>query len=57
MTAWRTVEAAIAREGGHDSARAEIARYAERAQAALEPLAASAAKEEMRRLADALTAE
>jgi octaprenyl-diphosphate synthase len=51
------VVAAIAREGGLDSTRAEIARYAERAKAALEPLPPSAAKEEMKRLADALAAE
>lgn len=48
------IVAAIAREGGLESTRAEIARYIDRAAAALEPLPPSAAKEELRRLADAL---
>jgi octaprenyl-diphosphate synthase len=50
------IVAAIASEGGLDGTRAEIARYVERAKAALEPLPASAAKEELGRLADALAA-
>jgi octaprenyl-diphosphate synthase len=50
------VVAAIAREGGLEGTLAEIARYVERAKAALEPLPASAAKEELGRLADALAA-
>jgi octaprenyl-diphosphate synthase len=51
------VVAAIAREGGLDNTHAEIARYAGRAKAALEPLPHSAAKEDLKRLADALAAE
>ncbi|HTX56351.1 MAG TPA: polyprenyl synthetase family protein [Candidatus Acidoferrales bacterium] len=49
--------AAIAREGGLDGTRAEIARYVERAKAALEPLSPNAAKEHLKRLADALAAQ
>jgi len=51
------VVAAVAREGGLDSTRAQIARYAERAKAALEPLPRGAAKEDLRQLADMLAAE
>jgi geranylgeranyl pyrophosphate synthase len=50
------VVTAIAREGGLEGTQAEIARYVERAKAALEPLPTSAAKEELGRLADALAA-
>jgi geranylgeranyl pyrophosphate synthase len=48
------VVAAIAREGGLDAARTHINRFVERAQAALEPLPPSAAKEELQRLAGTL---
>jgi octaprenyl-diphosphate synthase len=48
------VMAAVASEGGLDGTRAEIARFTERAVAALEPLPESPAKEELRRLAGAL---
>ncbi|HUN29608.1 MAG TPA: polyprenyl synthetase family protein [Alphaproteobacteria bacterium] len=50
------VVAAIERAGGLEGTRTEIARYVERAKAALEPLPASAAKEHLGRLADALAA-
>ncbi len=48
--------AALAREGGLEQTQAEIARYVMRAKAALEPLPATPAKEELTRLADALAA-
>ncbi|HUA09251.1 MAG TPA: polyprenyl synthetase family protein [Candidatus Acidoferrales bacterium] len=48
--------AAVAREGGLEGTVAEIARYVERAKAALEPLPESPAKVGLRRLADALVA-
>ena len=48
--------AALAREGGLEQTRAEIGRYVTRAKAALEPLPATPAKEELTRLADALAA-
>ncbi|HTU71693.1 MAG TPA: polyprenyl synthetase family protein [Candidatus Baltobacteraceae bacterium] len=51
-----SVVAAIAREGGLDGTRREIARYVKRAKAALEPLPPNAAKEELGHLADALAA-
>jgi octaprenyl-diphosphate synthase len=47
----------IERQGGLAATRAQIARFAERAKAALEPIAAGAAKEELARLADALLEE
>ena len=47
----------IERQGGLASTRNHIARFAERAKTALEPLAAGAAKEELARLADALLEE
>lgn len=47
----------IERHGGLAATRAHIARFAERAKAALEPLAGGAAKEELARLADALLDE
>jgi octaprenyl-diphosphate synthase len=47
----------IERQGGLAATRAQIARFAERAKAALEPITAGAAKEELARLADALLEE
>ena len=48
------VVAALAAEGGLDATRREIATFAARAKAALEPLPPTAAKDELTRLADAL---
>ena len=47
----------IERQGGLAATRAQIARFAGRAKAALEPITAGAAKEELARLADALLEE
>ena len=46
---------AIDREGGLAATSAQIARFVDRAKAALEPIAAGAAKEELVKLADALS--
>lgn len=51
------VIAAIARCGGLDGTREQIAQYARRAKLSLAPLEHSAAKAELQRLADALLAE
>lgn len=51
------VVSGIERQGGLTATRTQIARYAQRAKTALEPIAASAAKEELARLADALLEE
>ncbi len=48
------IVAAIAREGGLTATRAEIARFGERAKAALEPIAPGPAKEELAIITDAL---
>ena len=48
------VVAALTAEGGLDATRREIATFAARAKAALEPLPPTAAKDELTRLADAL---
>ena len=50
------IVAAIGDAGGFDATRVQIARFADAAKAALEPLPAGAAKEELCRLADALVA-
>jgi len=47
----------IERQGGLAATRSHIAHFAERAKAAVEPLAAGAAKEELSRLADTLLEE
>jgi geranylgeranyl pyrophosphate synthase len=52
-----TIVAGIERQGGLDATRARIAEYRDRAKAALEPIAAGAAKEELANLADALLVE
>ncbi|MEO9171024.1 MAG: polyprenyl synthetase family protein [Candidatus Aquilonibacter sp.] len=47
----------IAREGGLDATRAEVARFVERAHAALQPIPAGTAKHELANLASALLAQ
>lgn len=47
----------IEREGGLAATRAQIGRFVQESKAALEPIAAGAAKEELARLADTLLAE
>jgi octaprenyl-diphosphate synthase len=55
--ALHTIVEGIARHGGLEGTRRQIARFVERAKAALEPIRPGAAKNELEKLADALLVE